>query len=132
MKKLWMMGLILGLALGLCMGCPGDEDPGSEDINFPVSRDLAFTARNTGPDPIHIYMQGGSRGESNRVPPGQALSFHTTPFTWDSESDFVQINFEASNNLGDIGFANVTYTGTNLRDLKPITVTWNGTTLTAE
>jgi hypothetical protein len=129
--KLRLIGLLTALLLALCLGCAGDEGSGSEDINFPVSRDLTFTARNTGPNPIHIYMQGGDRGQSNRVPAGETRTFHTSQFTWDSQSDFNQINFEASNDLGDLGFANVTYTGTELRDHRGITVTWNGTGLTA-
>lgn len=105
-----------------------DEDPPANTaFNFPVSRDVTYTARNGGPSNIHFYMQGGQRSDSNRVTPASAGIFHTNPGTWDNEADFVQFNFEASNNLGNTAFGSISYSGQHLKQGRGINVLWDGT-----
>lgn len=101
--------------------------------NFPASGTINFTGVNTATDNIHIYMEGGDRSNSNRVEAGHNKSMHTTPFTWTSVDDFVNVKFEASNNLGVMVFGSIAYTGKHLQEGRGIKVTWSGgTTLTVE
>ena len=117
----------LGLSCILVAGCIDEGTTGVEDFNFPVSRDLSYTGHNEADENIHIYMQGGQRSNANQVLANDVrVGLHTTPYTWESVDDFVNVQFEASNNLGALAFGSVPFTGRQLEQGRRLKVTWSG------
>jgi len=121
-----MRSIGMALAILAIVSCDDEGGGSTAPKNFPASRTLQFDATNNGPDNMHFYMDGGDRSNSNRVAPGKSGSFHTTPFTWTSEEDFVNVKFEASNNLGHLAFGSVAFTGKQLKQGRRIQVSWPG------